>query len=381
MGLFRTALSLLAHCLVQLLPRNDSLWVFGSRGGEHFKGNTKYLFLHLKNKEDIRPVWISESEATVAELRAHGFEAYRTDSLRGQLTLLRAGFVFVTGTMTDMPLWPTGGACLIQLWHGVPLKRIAIDAPNFAEFSTLERLRLRYTYRQFDAITLTAAELSDFFRSAFRIDPALPVTGYPRNDALAREISGERIGQGGVHELLTGITTERLIAYLPTYREDGSDPTEHIDFETLNAFLAEHDAVMLVKFHPFNDPKIDTGRFDHIHFLPVGFDVYPTLRNIDVLITDYSSVYFDFLHLDRPVVFYAYDREAYMKSPGFHLDYDEVTPGPIAETFDELLDALTTVFSSPESHADDRERVRQLAFDYVDDGSAERVFRYARSRE
>lgn len=374
-------ISLLAHRLAHLLSRDDSLWVFGSRGGGRFEGNTKYLFLHLQNEEGIRPVWISKSEKTVNELRTNGFEAYRSDSLRGRLTTLRAGFVFVTGTMTDMPLWPTGGAKLVQLWHGVPLKRIAAGAPSFGEFSIRERFRLLYVYHQFDALTLTAAELADSFRSAFRIDPDLPVTGYPRNDALFREIPGEGVGQpGSVGEIRTRTGAERLIVYLPTYREDGSDPADHVDFERLDRFLAEHDAAMLVKFHPFSDPGFDPERFERLHVLPTDYDIYPLLRGADALVTDYSSVYFDFLLLDRPVAFYAYDRERYEESPGFYFEYDEITPGPVAETFDELLFALETVLDSPEIHAAERDRVRKLAFDHANSRAADRVREYVRVR-
>ncbi|ADJ15862.1 CDP-glycerol glycerophosphotransferase family protein [Halalkalicoccus jeotgali] len=374
-------LSILAHRLVHPLPRDESLWVFGTRGGEAFEGNTKYLFLALQEEESIRPVWLSKRAATVHELRENGFEAYRTDSLRGRLTMLRAGVVFVTGTMTDMALWPTGGARVVQLWHGVPLKRIAADAPSFEEFSIRERLGLSYTYRQFDALTLTAAGLADAFRSAFRIDSDLPVTGYPRNDALFREIPGEDVGQPesarGIHE---DIDAERLLVYLPTYREDGSDPGEHVDFERLDRFLAERDAALVVKLHPFSDPDFDPDRFDRIRLLPAGSDIYPLLRETDALVTDYSSVYFDFLLLDRPVAFYAYDRERYEHRPGFYHAYEQLTPGPVAETFDGLLDALDLVLDSPEAHADERERVRAWAFDHHDDRSAERVREYVRVR-
>ncbi|WP_122088544.1 CDP-glycerol glycerophosphotransferase family protein [Halalkalicoccus subterraneus] len=379
MALLREACSLLAHRLARFVPREDSLWVFGSRGGERFEGNAKYLFLNVAREGDARPVWISKREETVAELRANGFDAHRADSLRGRMAMLRAGVVFVTGTMTDMPLWPTGGAYLIQLWHGVPLKRIATDAPSFAAFPLLERLRLRYTYHQFDALTLTAAGFADSFRSAFRIDPDFPVTGYPRNDALAREVPGERIRQDDdLLDAIADIDADRLVAYLPTYREGECAPAEHVDFERLDAFLADHDAAMLVKFHPFNEPDVDGERFDSLRFLPAEFDVYPTFREVDALVTDYSSVYFDYLLLDRPVAFYAYDREEYAERPGFNLDYDEVTPGPVAETFEELLDALEELFESPEAHTEERERVRRLAFDHADDRAAERVRTFAR---
>jgi CDP-glycerol glycerophosphotransferase (TagB/SpsB family) len=380
---FEAGFSLLAHHLAHLVPREESLWAFGARGGERFEGNAKYLFLHVASEGGTRPVWISRSEETVRELRAHGYEAHRADSLRGRWTLLRAGTVFVTGTMTDLPLWPTGGTRLIQLWHGVTLKRIAADAPRFAEFSAFDRLSWLYTYRQFDAITLTAARFGEYFRSAFRTDADLPVTGYPRNDALVREVPGEHVCQDvEAHETVAALAddADRLFAYLPTYREGDADPAEHLDFEALDAFLAERDAAMLVKFHPFNEPAVDAERFDRLQFLPPEFDVYPALRHVDALVTDYSSVYFDFLLLDRPVAFYAYDREEYADDSGFHLDYDEVTPGPVAGTFDGLLDALDAVVSSPEAYADERERVRRLAFDHVDGRAAERVETYARDR-
>ncbi|WP_336345845.1 CDP-glycerol glycerophosphotransferase family protein [Halalkalicoccus ordinarius] len=379
----RSGLSLLAHRLAHLVPREESVWTFGARGGERFEGNAKYLFLHVANEGGTRPVWISKRERTVRDLRAEGFEAYRADSLRGRWLLLRAGTVFVTGSMTDLPLWPTGGTRLIQLWHGVTLKRIAADAPRFAELSAFDRLSRLYTYRQFDAITLTAAGFGEYFRSAFRTDADLPVTGYPRNDALVREVPGERVCQDDdAHDAVAALAddVDHLFAYLPTYREGDADPASHLDFEALDAFLAERDAAMLVKFHPFNDPAVDAERFGRLQFLPPEFDVYPALRDVDALVTDYSSVYFDFLLLDRPVAFYAYDRESYADDSGFHLDYDEVTPGPVAGTFDELLRALEEVRSSPEVYAEERERVRRLAFDHEDGRAAERVETYARDR-
>lgn len=372
---------MLAHRLAHLLPREDSLWVFGARGGEAFEGNTKYLFLALQDEPGIRPVWLSKSEATVRELRENDFESYRTDSLRGRLVVLRAGVVFVTGTMTDMALWPTGGAWLVQLWHGVALKRIAADAPSFEEFSLRKRLRLLYTYRQFDALALTAAGLADAFRSAFRIDPDLPITGYPRNDALFREIPGEEVRRPErAREIRQRIDAERLLVYLPTYREDGSDPADRLDFERLDRFLAEREAAMVVKFHPFSDLGFDPQCFERLHRLPAGCDVYPLLRETDALVTDYSSVYFDYLLLDRPVVFYADDRKRYEANPGFYVEYDEVTPGPVAETFDELLDAIDLALDSPEAYADERERVREFAFDHRDGRATRRVREYVRVR-
>ncbi|ELZ13891.1 glycosyl/glycerophosphate transferase [Halovivax asiaticus JCM 14624] len=376
--LARSVLSLAAHRLAHAVPRDDSLWAFGCRGGEGFEGNAKYLFLHVATRRDVRAVWLSKNEETVRELRRYGFEAHQTDTHSGKRTLLRAGTVFVTGSVTGVPLWPTGGARVIQLWHGVPLKRIGADAPRFDGRSLVDRLATLYTYRQFDVITVTAAQLQSYFADAFRTDADRPVTGYPRNDALFRQIPGERICQpADVHDEVAELNVAWTYAYVPTYREDGRSPADHIDVAALDAFLAERDAAMLVKFHPFDEPALDPDELDRIHVLPSEFDLYPALRHVDTLVTDYSSIYVDYLLTDRPVAFYAVDRDRYADESGFYLEYDDVTPGPVATTFDELLDALDSLRTNPDAYADERERVRDLVFDHADGHAAERVRRYA----
>ena len=367
-------LSLLAHGLSSLVPRHDT-WAFGCRGGERFEGNSKYLFLHVAGRDDlgVRPVWISESEETVTDLTRRGYEAYRADSLRGLLALLRARYVFITGSFTDLPLWPTGGATVVQLWHGVPLKRISADAPSFAELPLLERVTRLYVYRQFDRVAVTARRFSAIFCSAFGVrSDRMIATGYPRNDALFREIPDADVGQDRtLYDEITAIDGP-VVAYLPTYRDAGRPAADAVDFTTLDDFLAAHDATMLVKFHPFEQPDVDDD-LDNVRLLPADFDVYPVLRHVDALVTDYSSVYFDYLLLDRPVVFYAYDFEAYSTNHGFHLDYESYTPGPIAADFDELLAALDRCIDGSEAYDDERAAVRDRVFDHPNGNAAARV--------
>ncbi len=369
-------LSLVAHRLAYLVPRDDRVWAFGCRGGEGFEGNAKYLFLHVAARDDldVRPVWVSESAETVAELRRHGFEAYRAGSARGLLALLRARYAFVTGSFTDLPLWPTGGATVVQLWHGVPLKRISADAPSFADLSLPERLSRLYVYRQFDRVAVTARRFTDAFRSAFGVGPDRIVpTGYPRNDALFGAVPGFDVGQDrALHDEIAGVDGPTL-AYLPTYRDDGRPAADAVDFAALDEFLGSRGATLLVKFHPFERPDVDEGELDNVRLLPPGFDVYPALRHVDALVTDYSSIYFDYLLLDRPVVFYAYDLDEYRANHGFYLDYESYAPGPIATDFDGLIDALDGCIDGADGYADERAAVRGEAFDHADGNAAARV--------
>jgi CDP-glycerol glycerophosphotransferase (TagB/SpsB family) len=371
-----SVVSLVAHRLAFLAPRDDRVWAFGCRGGDGFEGNSKYLFRHVAGRDDlnVRPVWISRSAETVADLRNRGFEAYRPDSLRGILVLLRARFVFVTGSFTDLPLWPTGGATVVQLWHGVPLKRISRDAPSFADLSLPERLSRRYVYRQFDRVAVTARRFTEVFCSAFGVGPDRVVsTGYPRNDALFREVPGFDVGQDrALHDEIADLDGP-VVAYLPTYRDDGRPAADAVDFAALDDFLGERDATMLVKFHPFEQPGVDEAALDDVRLLPAGFDVYPALRHVDALVTDYSSVYFDYLLLDRPVVFYAYDRDRYAANHGFTLDYESHAPGPIVSDFAGLLAALDRCLDGRDGYADERAAVRDGVFDHPDGNAAARV--------
>lgn len=375
--MLRTLLSLLAHRLAFLFPRRDDLWVFGARGGSRFEGNSKYLFLHVANSDrDVRAVWVTEDEALAAELREAGYRVRLAGSYRSVWTLLRAGTVFVTGALTDLPTWPTGGAEIVQLWHGVPLKRISVDSESYDASPLPQRLAKRYVYRQFDWVTVTARGLAEYFATAFHLPVSrMAVTGYPRTDVLFREVPDATLGfDERVLNEVAELDSERVVAYFPTYRNDPERvPARELDFAALEEFLAANDARLLLKFHPADRPDVDLAAFDRIRLLPPETDPYPLLEHVDVLLTDYSSIYFEYLLLDRPVAFYAYDIDAFRKETGLFLDYDDYAPGPVATDFDELTDALERAFEEPNAFAEDRRRVRDEMFDHRDGRSAERV--------
>jgi CDP-glycerol glycerophosphotransferase (TagB/SpsB family) len=377
MGAFGVLLSLVAHRLAFLFPRRDDVWVFGARGGTRFEGNSKYLFLHVADRDDdVRPVWITESDDLVTELRAEGYAARNASSLRGVWTLLRAGRVFVTGALTDLPVWPTGGAEVVQLWHGVPLKRISTDSEAFGDASLPERLAKRYVYRQFDWVTVTASGLADNFASAFRLPVSrMAVTGYPRTDVLLGDVPDATIGfDEGVLDDVAAIDAEHVVAYFPTYRNDRDRaPATVLDFDALDAFLAERDAALLLKFHPADKPEVDLGEFEQIRLLPSDADPYPLLEYVDVLLTDYSSIYFEYLLFDRPVAFYAYDRPTFEEANGLYFDYESYAPGPVATDFEGLTAALERCFENPAAYDEQRQHVRDEMFDHRDGRSAERA--------
>lgn len=378
---WNTLTSVLLYAVSFLVPRDEDRWAFGCNGGNRFAENSKYLFLALANDPEtpIRPVWLTRRDDLLDELRGRGYEAYHADSLRGRYETLRAGCVFFTHSLNDVGMEAAIGSDTVNLWHGVPLKRVSLDDSYYRHrmgLATLIRTLLIYsTYRY---IVVTADRLRSRFATAFNADEsAILSLGYPRNDVLFGPIEGEDVGfDAGVLDDLAAAGDDRdLVLYAPTWRDTGRDfvAEADIDFERWNEWAHDHDATVLLKLHPATDVDLDDS-YDRVVELPSELDIHPAMRYADVLVTDYSSVYFDYLLLDRPLVFFPFDEEQYLSEDReLYFDYDETTPGPKAESFEELLDHLGNAVASGDTHAADRERVRVAFFDHTDGRSAERV--------
>lgn len=378
-------LGCMAFALVRRLTagrRDETLWAFGARGGDGFVDNAKYLFLHVAHERPgVRPVWLSKNRAVVRELRANGYRAHHAYSPAGVATTLRAGVVVVTQALGDVNLAASGGAAVVNLWHGIPLKTISWDA-EFRDRSPAFRLARAYLARQVDLLTVPGEATVEPFRTGLRVPPErMAPTGYPRTDALFERVPGETVGLAeGAYRTVERLAGDHpVLLYLPTYRRaDGEPVADHLDFDRLASFLDAHDAYLFVKTHPF-EPFDLPGEFDRIRQLPADTDVYPFLRLVDVLVTDYSSVFFDFLVADDPVVFYPYDLDSYRASRGFYFDYETVTPGSVATDFEELLAALEATLDR-DDFAADRRAVRERFLDHPEPGRAAAVYRVIRER-
>ncbi|WP_164974726.1 CDP-glycerol glycerophosphotransferase family protein [Halegenticoccus tardaugens] len=383
---FRRYASLLleaaAHALVAFLSgivgRDADLWVFGAREGEAFGDNAKYLFLHVAaTRPGIRVVWVSRDRDAVRALRTRGYEAYHLFSPRGVLLQFRAGVVFLTHNFKDVNRWAVGGATTVVLWHGIALKRISWDA-ELAELPPIVRSASRYLYRRYDRVTLTGRGTLDSFVSGFRLPPSrFVVTGYPRTDALFDSVPDADVGvaTGTLADLRRLSAEHDVLLYLPTFRENPAErASERIDLDALDRLLDAHDAYLAVKLHPDERLERDLDEYPRILRIPSWSDVYPMLPHADALVTDYSSIYFEYLLLDRPVVFYPYDLPSYRSERGFYYAYDEVTPGPVASDFDGLLAAIERTLAGDDPYETERCAVRRRFFDHPAGGRAAAVF-------
>jgi len=379
------------------MPRDADLWVFGARNGLKFEGNAKWLFLYVaQNVPEVTPVWIARRRGIVDELRNAGFEAHLAWEARGVRRQLRAAvFVFMLNS-PDINYWTSRGAFKANLQHGTPYKRFGRDVidpdnPLYANHAgnLLERLAIRFgspsTHQRADFTCSLSPGCSEIWARATGIPRAcVEETGNPRNDVLLAPVyvpqSWDRDWYAGFEALRAeGV---RVIGYLPTFRVGAAaERPSPIDWERLDRFLVERRLHLWVRWHPGDTREHrDTDGLSAIDRVPEEIDFDPLLRITDVLITDYSSAYFDYLALDRPIVFFAYDREEFLADGrALYEPYESTACGPIVGSFEELLDVLARGEEAPEERRM-RSILRARYHAHTDARSCERVYRAIRRR-
>ena len=159
-----------------------------------------------------------------------------------------------------------------------------------------------------------------------------------------------------------------MILYAPTHRQEGKIPfplREHFDLKKLDEFCRDHQILFIIRRHFYHiHEEADLSDYSNIvDMTKDSLDIQELLIETDILITDYSSTYIDYLLLDRPVIFYDFDYDSYIeKDREMYFPYDEVTPGIKAGTFDELMEGMRQIVSGTDDFKADRKKVRDLFY-------------------
>lgn len=357
-----------------------NIWVFGSRKGQYYDDNSKHLFEYvLRAENEIYPVWITKNQVVEKQLRQNGLPVFLAGSAQSDYCMANAKVCFICIIHADLDQTKlTSRTWVVQLWHGTPMKQ-----NNIAN------------YRQrFDLVCLA----SKLFLKEQALGPHdqfnFQLTGYPRNDFLLSDsvpsfLSADKI------EILK---TKKVIGFLPTYNEEKDlnktgdqrgkayDIWEGLDFERLERLLEKNNAVFVVKLHALQSPadcetqqKMNRSR----NIIVVDSDdpmtdVYAYLKYTDMLITDYSSVLFDYLLLDRPVVFSCFDLDLYSQRRNLRFDYNEITPGPKTGNWSMALNELERLLAGEDSYSGQRKRVKDMFNYYQGGGSCQRIVKLAK---
>lgn len=358
----RVAIKYFVMYLTMLVPRSYKICVFGAWLGERFADNSKQLFLEAQRYKGLRAVWITKDEKTAKEVSKLGFEVYKWGTFKAVWIQLRAKYAVVSNGISDLEHTFLGRAIIINLWHGVPLKKVCYDnkyekdwnSPKQKFRDMLINVPLGNMY-----YIATSKIFINIYQSAFRVSKyQVLCLGQPRCDIFFKK--GNKIKY---------FPRKNIILYCPTHRKEGKEKiniSKLFDLDRLEAYLSKYDFYFVVKKHFYHRNETEDFRaYPHIiDATKIDIDIQRLIMETKAMVTDYSSIYIDYLLLDLPLLFYCYDYEKYLaQDRELYFKYEDVTPGLKARNFDELLKELVLFAENGSEYArEERERVKNLFY-------------------
>ncbi len=371
---FLSFFTLIIKLINYLIPKRNQI-IFDS--SPEFSDNPKALYDYISSKKtEYRLVWAVDEIQEEVDV-----PQYKRSTLGRLWQFLRSRYI-----VTSHGSHParTKNQVFVNVWHGMPLK-----AMGYAENRDVA-LPFNFDDENYYLIA-TSTIMRNALAACFNQDARrIFVTGQPRNDKLLKGC------QERILEILKidPARYNKIILFAPTfrsadYREDGQLISYNFnlpdfDINDFQEFLKDHGVLCLVKFHRLEEEKA-TAYFkdaENIKLINTGtlqenlIDIYDIMGCVDILITDYSSVYFDFLLLDRPIIFIVSDLEEYREKRGFVLEpFEFWTPGPKVKNFKEFLGELEKSIENPEYYQEERNVINDLVNYYKDDKSSERLYK------
>lgn len=291
--------------------------------------------------------------------------------IKGFFHYFSAGYVFYS--FGKIPITPGKSQTTVQLWHGSPYK--AADA------GMLKGHSWKHQYYSYSVATSSAfANIwSNYF--SMPLDHVL-IGGQPRNDVLYKSWAKYEFGN-----------YKKLVLWAPTFRcsskmgyQDVKDARiipvlKNEDFIKINDYLKEKNVKIVVKLHPLQDLDkyniMEMSHFillSHTEFVKRDMDLYKFMTQCDALITDYSSIFYDYLLLDRPIAFTEDDMEDYSSSRGFAVDNPQsYKPGHRIRSIDDFYQFIDNLSTNVDSYKEDRKRVNELANEFRDGNFCQRI--------
>ena len=387
-GLIMTLLRAPFALVCRFIPKK-SIIVVGARDGQAMDWESKYLYLHLIDHLKEVPFevyWVTKNKKVYEELKTAEMPVLLLYTWAAIKKVAQARFAVVSASLSDIDGSLISGAKVIQTFHGLPIRRLANSYYAFQveKASGLRRLMnqgIAWLYRtlnrqKFTYILAPSVEWSPVWEKTFAIAPSqVKVTGMPRDDELYIPSDGDSdyVKPG-----------EKLILYLPTHRSGYGSSYEKIDTLFTNTdfdlaffdkFLEDQDAHMIVKGHYLHG-SLDSleqllSHSERIHICTEE-DVIPILKASDLLLTDYCNIFHNYLHLDRPMVFAAFDLEEYTEQIGFIVDFESYVPGPVCHDWKTVCQEIKQAWTI-DPFSDKRQELKNRVYKYHDGNNCKRI--------
>lgn len=371
-------------CLLVIEDKKMKKRLFVFESNPDFADNSRGFWEYLKDNNNIDTFWCVRNEKMYQRMKENGIQCalFGTDIAN---EMIDKADCFITSSF-EFAYHKKKNQIHVSAWHGFPLKLIGyFDTAS----SSVDFLNLKVITAQSDIITATSRTCQLNMSGMLSVDPnKVKITGFPRNDLI-----GIENGRENLKKLIDVHPDSRFIFYLPTMRkglkDEGKQFEENIfnysdyDVKELDAFLKKNNAYIVSKFHfadqeyfqknDFKVPKrmilLDTESLNE-----QLMTIYHIMNAFDVLVTDYSSVYVDYLLLNRPIIFSCPDIEEYKKDRGFVVeDPSLLMPGKMIQSQASLIESLEQIFHGEDIYKEKRKSMLGYFHKYLDSLSSQRL--------
>ncbi len=330
---------------------DERLVYLESRDGLDFTGNIFRIAEELSNeKYDDLKVYVHAKPHVVDKIKAYQknynlkIDKIITKEATATKILEKAKYIF-----TDSGIRPKyvkrDGQIFVNTWHGTPLK--VMGKYNIPEEHRLGNVQ--HPLLSSDYLLYPNEYIMEKMLDSYMIEKIYPgkilLEGYPRNSAFFKESDDLKNA--------LGLNDKEIFIYMPTFRGILMDRDNEGQKNDVEVYLSEIDTnlndnqILFAKLHVLNESEIDFSKFSHIKAFPEGYEIYDIVNLADVLITDYSSVFFDFANTRRKIILFNYDEEDYLSYRGFYFPLSDL-PFPKVQTINELINEL----NSPKNYDD-----------------------------
>jgi CDP-glycerol glycerophosphotransferase (TagB/SpsB family) len=358
----------LIYILDVLLFRKKNIILF-FQSNNKFDDNAKILFHYCLTNTDFEVYWLYEKN----QIKQSNF--IKRYSLKGFYIFLRAEICVISHGMNDMGLYSLNCKYIVQAWHGTPIKRIGMYDYKVKDIENIKKESLNYN------MFIVASTLEKhYISSALGLNEKnFLISGLPRNDYLIHT-NKATIN----HNFINKIKEKKVILYAPTFRDFGETlffPFDDFNLECLMLYLKETYTLLLLRPHPNDSENIK--KLTKLSLMSKGSilmaannniqDVNELLPFVDIIVTDYSSIYIDLLLKDIPPIFIPYDLEEYKTVRGLAYDYELVTPGPKVFTQKDFIKEIKEALNKAPSYQEKRKFVKRIFHKYDDGKACERI--------
>ena len=375
-NIFRYVLLMILHGIYFVLhffiQKNNNTLLFFSTG-HTFTDNLGLFHDFVLKMDNAEAIILVRNKSLYNNLKLEFPNVFLMNSFMGLFQFLKHKKIIIDNGDARLFFFPyylhPNYQLIINLWHGIPLKKLGRSVVKRNEES------LEIQFQTYSYFTVSSEFEKKLIHSCYTVTEDIWVTGSPRNDELTKNNFA----------LLQDypFLNKKTILYAPTWREQGNKsaffPFKDKDLVKLNKFLENQDAYLLLRGHREEMKYLsDKNPMNFTRILAAHQDVFSEVQHllpyVDVLLTDYSSIYLDYLLLNKPIIFMPYDIKEYTKYRGFLFDYYKYSPGPKVNSQEDLIRELETSLNKPNNDASYRSEISDVFHKFKNGGACHRIY-------